>query len=196
MIARLGDEAVKLSVPMQVDLKFGRNWGDATHSWEELTGDASARTQAGSRAQTAPRPSPTQACCGRLRPKPEPARTPADRARGLGSPSLLQRLRPIATARISTTSVPAQSSIAFPAFDRERSDNDRSGRADRRAGAEEPQDLLPVPRRNKAEPAHLSRSLLLLRLPRLWRSHRLAGAGRGPRPQPRRRTSLTTGPAR
>ena len=29
-------EAVKLEVPMRVDLKFGRSWGDAEHSWEEL----------------------------------------------------------------------------------------------------------------------------------------------------------------
>ena len=40
MIARLGEEAVKLSVPMRVDLKFGANWADAEHSWEELTGEA------------------------------------------------------------------------------------------------------------------------------------------------------------
>ena len=25
---------------MRVDLKFGRSWGDASHSWEELTGDS------------------------------------------------------------------------------------------------------------------------------------------------------------
>jgi CHC2 zinc finger len=36
LVARLGCEAVALDVPMRVDLKFGRNWGDATHSWEEL----------------------------------------------------------------------------------------------------------------------------------------------------------------
>ena len=35
-VARLGCEAVGLEVPIQVDLKFGRNWGDAKHSWEEL----------------------------------------------------------------------------------------------------------------------------------------------------------------
>jgi DNA polymerase I-like protein with 3'-5' exonuclease and polymerase domains len=39
LIARLGEEAVKLDVPMRVDLKFGRSWGDAKHSWEELHGD-------------------------------------------------------------------------------------------------------------------------------------------------------------
>ena len=38
MVARLGCEAVTLKVPMRVDLKFGRSWGDATHSWAELHG--------------------------------------------------------------------------------------------------------------------------------------------------------------
>jgi Toprim domain/CHC2 zinc finger len=31
---------VRLKVPMRVDLKFGRSWGDATHTWEELHGGA------------------------------------------------------------------------------------------------------------------------------------------------------------
>jgi hypothetical protein len=35
-VAQLGREAVKLEVPIEVDLKYGRNWGDATHTWEEL----------------------------------------------------------------------------------------------------------------------------------------------------------------
>ena len=39
LVARLGCEAVSLKVPMRVDLKFGRSWGDATHSWEELHGE-------------------------------------------------------------------------------------------------------------------------------------------------------------
>ena len=30
---------------MQVDLKFGRSWGDAKHTWEELTGAAPAPKQ-------------------------------------------------------------------------------------------------------------------------------------------------------
>ena len=38
-------EAVKLEVPMRVDLKFGRNWGDAKHTWEVLTGTAPAPKQ-------------------------------------------------------------------------------------------------------------------------------------------------------
>jgi DNA polymerase I-like protein with 3'-5' exonuclease and polymerase domains len=36
LVARLGCEAVQLHVPMRVDLKFGRNWGDAAHQWDEL----------------------------------------------------------------------------------------------------------------------------------------------------------------
>jgi DNA polymerase I-like protein with 3'-5' exonuclease and polymerase domains len=35
-VAQLGREAVSLAVPMQVDLKFGRNWADAEHTWAEL----------------------------------------------------------------------------------------------------------------------------------------------------------------
>jgi DNA polymerase I-like protein with 3'-5' exonuclease and polymerase domains len=38
LVARLGCEAVALKVPMRVDLKFGRSWADATHTWEELNG--------------------------------------------------------------------------------------------------------------------------------------------------------------
>jgi hypothetical protein len=36
MVAQLCVEAVQLKVPMRVDLKFGRTWGDAKHTWEEL----------------------------------------------------------------------------------------------------------------------------------------------------------------
>ena len=39
-VARLGCEAVQLEVPMRVKLKFGKSWGDAKHSWEELSGAA------------------------------------------------------------------------------------------------------------------------------------------------------------
>ena len=45
LVAQLGCEAVTLEVPMQVDLKFGRTWGDAKHTWEELTGTAPAPKQ-------------------------------------------------------------------------------------------------------------------------------------------------------
>jgi DNA polymerase I-like protein with 3'-5' exonuclease and polymerase domains len=36
IVARLCCEAVKLAVPMQCDLKYGRNWGDAAHTWAEV----------------------------------------------------------------------------------------------------------------------------------------------------------------
>ena len=44
-VAQLGREAVTLEVPVQVDLKFGRSWGDAKHTWEELHGTAPAATK-------------------------------------------------------------------------------------------------------------------------------------------------------
>jgi RecA-family ATPase/DNA polymerase I-like protein with 3'-5' exonuclease and polymerase domains len=40
LVARLGCEAVQLDVPMRVDLKYGRTWGDASHTWDELNGAA------------------------------------------------------------------------------------------------------------------------------------------------------------
>jgi hypothetical protein len=36
MVARLCVDAINLKIPMRVDLKFGRNWGDAKHTWDEL----------------------------------------------------------------------------------------------------------------------------------------------------------------
>jgi DNA polymerase I-like protein with 3'-5' exonuclease and polymerase domains len=53
-VAELGREAVTLLVPIQVDVKFGRNWGDAEHSWQELHGGAPA-------PRPAPRPAPVSA---------------------------------------------------------------------------------------------------------------------------------------
>jgi hypothetical protein len=38
-VAQLGCEAVALEVPIRVDLKYGRNWGDARHAWTELHPD-------------------------------------------------------------------------------------------------------------------------------------------------------------
>jgi DNA polymerase I-like protein with 3'-5' exonuclease and polymerase domains len=35
-VAQLAREAVTLLVPIQVDLKYGRTWGDAKHAWAEL----------------------------------------------------------------------------------------------------------------------------------------------------------------
>jgi DNA polymerase family A/Toprim domain/CHC2 zinc finger len=61
MIARLGEEAVSLNVPMKVDLKFGKTWGDASHSWEELTGESAP-------AKPAPKPAPRPALVIPLKP--------------------------------------------------------------------------------------------------------------------------------
>ena len=47
LVARLGCEAVQLDVPMRVDLKFGRSWGDAKHTWEELHGRRQVRSFTG-----------------------------------------------------------------------------------------------------------------------------------------------------
>jgi hypothetical protein len=38
-VAQLGEAAVTYKVPMKVDSAFGRNWGDAKHSWSELQGE-------------------------------------------------------------------------------------------------------------------------------------------------------------
>ena len=35
-IRQLGREAVSLTVPMLIDAQFGRSWGDAKHTWEEI----------------------------------------------------------------------------------------------------------------------------------------------------------------
>jgi len=40
LVARLACEAVKLEVPMRADIKYGRSWGDATHTWEEVHDNA------------------------------------------------------------------------------------------------------------------------------------------------------------
>src|SRR5262245_13043545 len=36
MVAYLGENVVKLEIPMVVDAKFGRNWADAEHTWDKL----------------------------------------------------------------------------------------------------------------------------------------------------------------
>ena len=55
LVARLACEAVKLEVPMRADIKFGRSWGDAKHTWEELTGTAPVPEQG---PEHAPQPEP------------------------------------------------------------------------------------------------------------------------------------------
>ena len=78
LVARLGRECVELEeVPMRTDLKYGRNWDDAKHSWEELTddpapvaaGDAAADEGAAERLRRMQRLS-ASAAVGRCRPMP------------------------------------------------------------------------------------------------------------------------------
>ena len=35
MVARLGEKVIELAIPMVVDVKYGRTWADATHTWDE-----------------------------------------------------------------------------------------------------------------------------------------------------------------
>ena len=55
LVARLACEAVKLEVPMRAGIKYGRSWGDAKHTWEELTGTAPVPEQG---PEHAPQPEP------------------------------------------------------------------------------------------------------------------------------------------
>jgi DNA polymerase I-like protein with 3'-5' exonuclease and polymerase domains len=62
-VAQLGREAVTLEVPIEVDLKFGRSWGDAVHTWDELCNgvkihDALLAGQVGSDAPEITHPEP------------------------------------------------------------------------------------------------------------------------------------------
>jgi hypothetical protein len=45
MVARLGEDVVKLEVPMKVDVKYGRTWGDAKHTWAELHGETRSHVE-------------------------------------------------------------------------------------------------------------------------------------------------------
>jgi hypothetical protein len=44
IVARLCCEVIELDVPMRCDLKYGRNWGDATHTWDEVKNGAATHT--------------------------------------------------------------------------------------------------------------------------------------------------------
>ena len=43
LVAQLGRDAVQLEVPIQTDLRYGRTWGDARHSWAELHNGGAAQ---------------------------------------------------------------------------------------------------------------------------------------------------------
>ena len=61
LVAQLGREAVKLEVPMLMELKFGRSWGDAEHTWEEITAGApksESKPEPKSEPKSAPAPEP------------------------------------------------------------------------------------------------------------------------------------------
>jgi len=45
MVARLGEEVIRLEVPMKVDVKYGRTWGDAKHTWAELHAESSSHVE-------------------------------------------------------------------------------------------------------------------------------------------------------
>jgi DNA polymerase I-like protein with 3'-5' exonuclease and polymerase domains len=57
LVAQLGRDAVSLVLPMQVGLKFGRNWGDAKHTWSDLHEAVPGDTRQKPGASVAPEPS-------------------------------------------------------------------------------------------------------------------------------------------
>ena len=86
LIARLGEEAVKLEVPMRVDVKYGRSWGDAKHTWEELHGTAPAPKPA-PKPQPKPAPKPTPEPASEPAPKPQPKPRPRARPKPIPEPA-------------------------------------------------------------------------------------------------------------
>jgi DNA polymerase I-like protein with 3'-5' exonuclease and polymerase domains len=45
LVAQLGCDAVKLEVPMKVNIAYGRTWADATHTWDERNAGPEESTQ-------------------------------------------------------------------------------------------------------------------------------------------------------
>ena len=82
-VAQLGREAVTLEVPMQVDLKFGRSWGDAKHTLgraqrnrahqTQARAQIQARAQARARAKPKPKPNPSPSPSRNPSPNPSPS---------------------------------------------------------------------------------------------------------------------------
>jgi DNA polymerase I-like protein with 3'-5' exonuclease and polymerase domains len=73
LVARSACEAVKLEVPMRADIRYGCSWGDAKHTWEELTGAAPAPKQ---EPDPSPKPKPETKPEPQPAPKPEPGSEP------------------------------------------------------------------------------------------------------------------------
>lgn len=57
-VAQLGCDVVQLEVPMRVDVRFGRNWADATHTWAELHGETRSRVEVTDAQERTARESP------------------------------------------------------------------------------------------------------------------------------------------
>jgi hypothetical protein len=117
LVARLGEQAVTLDVPMRVDLKFGRSWGDATHNWKELEP-----------AQPTPAATPDELADildAAPDPTPEPATVVENPAGGSGDcTNKCAKCRPVSfvvfpeqvmTARDTALSLAAQGVHVFPA---------------------------------------------------------------------------------
>jgi DNA polymerase I-like protein with 3'-5' exonuclease and polymerase domains len=96
-VAQLGAEVMPLRVPMRMDVTYGRNWADATHTWAEVTGQAEAsgpRESVGAqqaKAEPPPPPPPKDEPPGEPRPDedlrdndptPKPRPRPKPRAAG------------------------------------------------------------------------------------------------------------------
>jgi DNA polymerase I-like protein with 3'-5' exonuclease and polymerase domains len=112
LVAQLACEAVKLEVPMRAKITFGRNWGEAKYAWEDLTGESTPTPTT--------RPKPAAEVSQRHAPEPEPKPTPPvpTSPRPPAAPAAPAQAKPAHHNGADIRTVrPAQSSIAFPAFD-------------------------------------------------------------------------------
>jgi DNA polymerase I-like protein with 3'-5' exonuclease and polymerase domains len=60
-VAQLAREAVTLTVPIKVDLAYGRNWADAEHTWAELHGRSRSNVAKKTKPIPVPQPEPITA---------------------------------------------------------------------------------------------------------------------------------------
>jgi hypothetical protein len=51
-VAQLGAEVMPLRVPMRMDVTYGKNWADATHTWAEVTGQAASEAPSANAAHS------------------------------------------------------------------------------------------------------------------------------------------------
>jgi hypothetical protein len=94
-IARLGEEAVSLAVPMLIDRQYGRSWASAKHSWEELHGTNTESDQARKppvpAASIQPKPEPPPVKESAIPPPSSPSIAPSQ---GSGGPARTNGARP------------------------------------------------------------------------------------------------------